>query len=153
MEPPFDVQQQLNASGDNLQSLQEELREAELEAQKKRFTGRLKTRRYPLLRRGEKSLALWPTPWSILRKSRLSSGGKMNGQPFGSPRGCWLARTTSERQLDSFPSLWRPHVGGWSGCWNTLVAMADSKLSALYYSPEATGRGSRPSRSWRLQQR
>ena len=35
MEPPFDVQQQLNASGDNLQSLQEELREAELEAQKK----------------------------------------------------------------------------------------------------------------------
>ena len=37
MEPPFDVQQQLNASGDNLQSLQEELREAELEAQKKRL--------------------------------------------------------------------------------------------------------------------
>ena len=37
MEPPFDVQQQLNASGDNLQDLQEELREAELEAQKKRL--------------------------------------------------------------------------------------------------------------------
>ena len=37
MEPPFDVQQQLNASGDNLQSLQEELREAELVAQKKRL--------------------------------------------------------------------------------------------------------------------
>ena len=35
VEPPFDVQQQLN--GDNLQSLQEELREAELEAQKKRL--------------------------------------------------------------------------------------------------------------------
>ena len=35
MEPPFDVQQQLN--GDNLQSLQEKLREAELEAQKKRL--------------------------------------------------------------------------------------------------------------------
>ena len=35
MEPLFDVQQQINASGDNLQSLQEELREAELEAQKK----------------------------------------------------------------------------------------------------------------------
>ena len=34
MEPPFDVQQQVNASGDNLQSL-EELREVELEAQKK----------------------------------------------------------------------------------------------------------------------
>ena len=37
MEPPLDVQQLLNASGDNLQSLQEELREAELEAQKKRL--------------------------------------------------------------------------------------------------------------------
>ena len=37
MEPPFDVQQQLNASGDNLEDLQEELREAELEAQKKRL--------------------------------------------------------------------------------------------------------------------
>ena len=90
MEPPFDGQRQLNASGDNLQSLQEELREAELEAQKKRlvdsfynevshtynglrpenridysqfgidpdgknFTGRMKTRRSPLLRRGENS--------------------------------------------------------------------------------------------------
>ena len=37
IEPPFDVHQKLNASGDNLQSLQEELREAELEAQKKRL--------------------------------------------------------------------------------------------------------------------
>ena len=37
MEPPFDVQPQLNASGDSLQSLQEEFREAELEAQKKRL--------------------------------------------------------------------------------------------------------------------
>ena len=37
MEPPLDVQQLLNASGDNLQGLQEELREAELEAQKKRL--------------------------------------------------------------------------------------------------------------------
>ena len=37
MEPPLDVQQLLNACGDNLQSLQEELREAELEAQKKRL--------------------------------------------------------------------------------------------------------------------
>ena len=35
MEPPLDVQQLLNASGDNLQSLQEELREAELETQKR----------------------------------------------------------------------------------------------------------------------
>ena len=65
----------------------------------------------------------------------------MNGQPFGSPRGCWLARPTSGRQLDSFLSLWRPHVGGWSGCWNTLVAMADSKLSALYYSPRGYWKG------------
>ena len=37
MEPSPDVQRQLNASGDNLQNLQEELREAELEAQKKRL--------------------------------------------------------------------------------------------------------------------
>ena len=37
MEPPLDVQKLLNASGDNFQGLQEELREAELEAQKKRF--------------------------------------------------------------------------------------------------------------------
>ena len=37
MEPPPDVQRQLNTSGDNLQNLQEELREAELEAQKKRL--------------------------------------------------------------------------------------------------------------------
>ena len=37
MKPPLDVQQLLNSSGDNLQSLQEELREAELEAQKKRL--------------------------------------------------------------------------------------------------------------------
>ena len=88
-----------------------------------------------------KSPALWPTPSSILRKSHLSSGGKMNGQPFGSPRGCWLARPTSERQLDSFLSLWRSYVGGWSGCWNTLVAMADSKLSALYYSPRGYWKG------------
>ena len=35
MEPPLDVRQQLNASGDNLQNLQDELRQAELEAQKK----------------------------------------------------------------------------------------------------------------------
>ena len=37
MEPPPDVQQQLNASGDNLQYLQDELRQVELEAQKKRL--------------------------------------------------------------------------------------------------------------------
>ena len=37
MEPPLDVQQQLNASGDNLQDLQDELRQVELEAQKKRL--------------------------------------------------------------------------------------------------------------------
>ena len=35
MEPPPDVQQQLNASGDNLQNLAGELRLAELDAQKK----------------------------------------------------------------------------------------------------------------------
>ena len=66
-----------------------------------------------------KSPALWPTPWSISRKSRLSSGGKMRRPQYVSPRGCWLARPTSGRQLDSFLSLWLPHVGGWSGCWNT----------------------------------
>ena len=65
----------------------------------------------------------------------------MNGQPFGSPRGCWLARPTSGRQLDSFLSLWRLHVGGWSGRWNTLVAMADNKLSALYCSPRGYWKG------------
>ena len=37
MEPPPDVQRQLNTSGDNLQNLQEELREAELKAQKTRL--------------------------------------------------------------------------------------------------------------------
>ena len=37
MEPPLDVQQQLNVSGDNLQDLQHELRQVELEAQKKRL--------------------------------------------------------------------------------------------------------------------
>ena len=58
-----------------------------------------------------------------------------------SPRGCWPARPTSGRQLDSFLSLWRLHVEGWSGCWNTLVAMADSKLSALYYSPRGYWKG------------
>ena len=36
-EPPLDVQQQLNASGDNLQDLQDELRHVELRAQKKRL--------------------------------------------------------------------------------------------------------------------
>ena len=36
MEPPPDVQRQLNTSGDNLRNLQEELREAKLVAQKKR---------------------------------------------------------------------------------------------------------------------
>ena len=55
-----------------------------------------------------------------------------------SPRGCWLTRPTSGRQLDSFLSLWRPHVGGSSGCWNT---MADNKLSALYYSPRGHWKG------------
>ena len=65
----------------------------------------------------------------------------MNGQPFGSPWGCWLGRPTSDQQLDSFLSLWRPHVGGWSGCWKSLVAMADSKLSALYYSPRGYCKG------------
>ena len=44
------------------------------------------------------------------------------------------------------------HVGGSSGCWNTLVAMADSKLSALYYRPRGYWKGF-ASRSWRLQQR
>ena len=52
-----------------------------------------------------------------------------------------LAGPTSEPQMDSFLSLWRPHVGGWSGCWNTLIAMADSKLSALYYSPRGYWKG------------
>ena len=37
MEPPPDVQHQLNASDDNLQNLAGELRQAELEAQKKRL--------------------------------------------------------------------------------------------------------------------
>ena len=37
MEPPLDVRQQLNASGDNLQYLQGELGQTELEAQKKRL--------------------------------------------------------------------------------------------------------------------
>ena len=37
MEPSPDVQQQLNASGDNLQNLAGELRQAELDAQKKRL--------------------------------------------------------------------------------------------------------------------
>ena len=37
MEPPLDVRQQLNVSGDNLQNLQGELRQAEPEAQKKRL--------------------------------------------------------------------------------------------------------------------
>ena len=55
-----------------------------------------------------------------------------------SPRGCWLARPTFGRQLDSFLSLWRPHVGGSSGCWNT---MADSKPSALYYSTRGYWKG------------
>ena len=58
-----------------------------------------------------------------------------------SPRRCWPARPTSGRQLDSFLSLWLPYVGGWSGCWNTLVAVADSKLSALYCSPRGYWKG------------
>ena len=37
MDPPPDVQQQLNMSGDLLQNLRDELRQAELEAQKKRL--------------------------------------------------------------------------------------------------------------------
>ncbi|MEW8329975.1 MAG: hypothetical protein AB2692_03495, partial [Candidatus Thiodiazotropha sp.] len=37
MEPPLRVQQELSTSGDKLQNLQEELRQAELEAQKKRL--------------------------------------------------------------------------------------------------------------------
>ncbi|MCW4239154.1 MAG: hypothetical protein N0E58_23165, partial [Candidatus Thiodiazotropha endolucinida] len=37
MEPPLPVQQDLNTSGDNLQNLQGELKQAELEAQKKRL--------------------------------------------------------------------------------------------------------------------
>ena len=37
MDPPPDVQQQLNTSGDLLQNLRDELRQAELEAQKKRL--------------------------------------------------------------------------------------------------------------------
>ena len=37
MDPPLDVQQQLNTSGDLLQNLRDELRQAELEAQKERL--------------------------------------------------------------------------------------------------------------------
>ena len=37
MDPPLRVQQDLNTSGDHIQSLRDELREAELEAQKKRL--------------------------------------------------------------------------------------------------------------------
>ena len=76
----------------------------------------------------------------IAQKS-LQLWRKMRRPQCVSPRGCWPARPTSGRQLDSFLSLWRPHVGGWSGCWNTLVAMADSKLSALYYSPRGYWKG------------
>ena len=37
MDPPTDIQQQLNTSGDLLQNLRDELRQTELEAQKKRL--------------------------------------------------------------------------------------------------------------------
>ena len=37
MDPPLDVQQQVNMSGDLIQDLRDELRQAELEAQKKRL--------------------------------------------------------------------------------------------------------------------
>ena len=60
----------------------------------------------------------------IAQNSRLSSSGKMTGQPFGSRRGCRLARPTRG-------TTWQIPDPGWSGCWNTLVVMADSKLSAL----------------------
>ena len=75
------------------------------------------------------------------QKSLSSSGSRMNAQPFGSPQGCWLARPTSGQPWDSFLSLWLPHVGGLSGFWNTLVAIADGKLSALYYSPRGYWKG------------
>ena len=46
---------------------------------------------------------------------------------------------TSGRQLDSFLSLWLPHVGGLSGCWNTswvkrlpsVVAALDGEVTRL----------------------
>ena len=56
-----------------------------------------------------------------------------------SPQGCWPVRPTSGRQLDSFLSLWRPHVGGSSGCWNTT--MANSRLAKIYYSPRGYWKG------------
>ena len=55
------------------------------------------------------------------------------------PRGCWLARPTSGPQLDSFLSLWHPHVGGSSGCWNTT--MADRCLANIKYSPRGYWKG------------
>ena len=37
MDPPLDVQQRLNTSGDLIENLRDELRQAELDAQKKRL--------------------------------------------------------------------------------------------------------------------
>ena len=66
------------------------------------------------------------------------------------PQGCWLGRPTScclATQLDSFVSLWLPHVGGLSACWNTsqISMEVDRKLSArlagIYYSPRGYWKG------------
>ena len=103
-----------------------------------------------------KSPALLPTPWSVSRKSRSSSGGWMRRPQCVLPQGCWLAWPTSGRELDSFMGTRLQHVGGLSDCINiSLISMEVDLLTleAFTTAPEATGRGSQPSKSWRLQQR
>ena len=68
---------------------------------------------------GEGVLGRWPGRWHVLlhrSKQTMSAPAVFLDET--------VPASHSARQL--------PHVGGLSGCWNT---MADIKLSALYYSP------------------
>ena len=83
-------------------------------------------------------------------QSRSSSGAGMSRPQYVLPQGCLLARPTPccfATQLYSFLSLWLPHVGGLSGCWNTsqISMEVDRKQSArladIYYSPREYWKG------------
>ena len=83
----------------------------------------------------QKSLELWR--WDEKTAMRFNAGVLA-----GPSTSCCFAT-----QLDSFLSLWLPHVGGSSGCWNTsqISMEVDRKLSArpasIYYSSRGYWKG------------
>ena len=65
-----------------------------------------------------------------------------------------VAKQHNTTKLDRLLAPWLPHVYQAVRIlrWSQIKKLS-VRLASFYYSPEVTGRGSQPSKSWRLQQR